>query len=161
MPSPRFRRTALALLLAASLAPAQADTLISSGVVIIPGTFVFDFDLGVLDTSAAGDVWWEQFNATSRALQPWSTAQTVNLGLVSFAGLSAASLASLSYGTTPISGGDAGNQLVFGNVFAVKTGAGNFAKAIVAFPRFDSEQNNGLAIYWETYAAPVPERGIW
>ena len=45
------------------------------------------------------------------------------------------------------------NTLVTGDVFAVHTSAGNYAKAMVT-GELDSKQNHGLIIQWVTYMSP-------
>jgi len=150
-----------AALLAASSSMASA-ALVSSGVFDLTGTFSFDFDTGVQGsfiTDAGQDVFWEQFTSTTRALVPENGAQIVNLGNVNFATLTATALQSLTYGSSQILGSDVGNQLTFGDVFAIKTTDGNFAKAIVSYPGFDLSNNHGLVFYYETFSPAVPEPG--
>ncbi len=129
------------------------DPVVSSGSVTIPGTFLFDFDAGVIVNAPSADVFWRQQTPTTRRLEPYLSASIVNLGIVSFAGLSLADLQGLTYGGTPIDGSDTSNVLVPGNVFAVRTNQGNYAKAVVTGP-FDATQNNGLVIQWVTYQFP-------
>ncbi|HBZ69970.1 MAG TPA: hypothetical protein DEP35_09645 [Deltaproteobacteria bacterium] len=146
-------------LLGAVLPMMASATTVASGVADITGTFSFDFDTGVQGdflTDPGQDVFWEQFTPTTRALVPENGAQIVNLGVVNFANLTLADLQGLSYGNAQISGSDGSNALVYGDVFAVKTNAGNYAKAIVAFPSFDASRDNGLPIYFETLAVPEP-----
>ena len=85
-------------------------------------------------------------------------ASIANIGVVSFAGVTLAQLETLSYGVTPIDGSDASNVLVPGDVFAIRTNASNFAKALVT-GAFDLGSDHGLPIQWETDAASVPEPG--
>jgi hypothetical protein len=169
MKLPTRTTCAAAIALAALLPLAAQAQLVSSGPVLLPGTFDFDFDTGTFPAAndPSIDVWWDQTSASTRALTPRFGATIVNLGAVSFAALSWNSLQSFSYSSTPISGSDVGNQLSFGDVFAVKTGAGNYAKAIVLSPTFDAPSNNGLAFYFETLATSsvplaVPEpASVW
>src|SRR5712691_3667078 len=129
---------------------------VSSGTVEIPGTFEFDFDAGVITGSPAADVFWEQFTATTRALQPTNGASIVNLGTsVNFSSLTPAQLQALTYGSSGIDGSNGTSLLVVGDVFAVRTNSGNYAKAVVSKP-LDSQQNNGLIIQWATYPRPAP-----
>jgi hypothetical protein len=135
--------------------------IISSGTVTIPGTFSFDFDAGVVDVygiDPAADVFWEQFTSTTRGLEPVDGATIVNLGVVSFAGITLTELEGLSYGSTGIDGSDLSNVLVPGDVFAVQTNSGSFAKVLVTGP-LDSGSDNGLPIQWETDSPSVPEPG--
>ncbi len=149
------------LVVAASVLPMAASAaVIASGVKIITGNYLFDFDTGTQSgPSTSADVLWEQYDTTTRALVAENGALIVNLGNVNFSGLTLESLQGLSYSTATISGGNVGNQLTYGDVFAIKTSDGNYAKAIVSFPFFDASQNNGLPIYFETFASPVPEAG--
>lgn len=118
---------------------------VSSGTATIHGTWTFDFETGTEGT-AGGDVWWEQHTATVRSLEPIAGAQIVNLGAVSYAAVTPAVLQTLAYGTAGIDGNDdASNQLVVGDVFAVLTNAGNYAKAQVVAYGYD------LQIKWTTY----------
>jgi hypothetical protein len=64
-----------------------------------------------------------------RRMDAISPAQIVNLGVVDFNSITADTLANLAYSTTPIDGNnDPANQLVTGDVFAVRTNQGNYAK---------------------------------
>jgi hypothetical protein len=152
----------------------KADV-ISSGTYIIAGTRSFDFAVGVgsdIDPNLGADVWWQQVSDTTRSLNPvndvylWSEiffsgrpdATIVNIGGIGTDGFTAYTLTqlqALSYGTAGIDGSDASNVLVLGDVFAVNTGAGNFAKVLVTGP-FDSDYNHGLPIQWVTYSAAEP-----
>src|SRR5215470_14844728 len=119
------------------------NSIVSSGTGILHGTFLFNFDTG---TESSGDVWWEQVDATVRQMVPQGTAQIVNIGVVDFNSVTPTSLQGLAYSTTPIDGNnDASNQLVNGDVFAVLTNGGNFAKVQVLNYGYD------LAIQWVTY----------
>lgn len=147
-----------AAVLSAASAVASA-AVVSSGVADIPGTWAFDFDTGFIgDTEGSLDIYWSQPSLTTRFVVPRYGAQIVNLGVVNFAALTVTDLQALSFSSTPIDGSDVGNQLVFGDVFAVKTNAGNFAKVIVSYPGFDLNRNHGLVVYYETLSA-VPEPG--
>lgn len=150
----------LAAALLAGTASAASAALVSSGVANVTGTWSFDFDTGLQGSFISDlgqDAWWEQMTSTTRQLVPTNGAQIVNLGNVSFAGLTEAALQSLPYDLTPIVGSNVGNQLTFGDVFAVKTTAGNYAKVLVSAPFFDPGNNNGLIFYYETYTGVVPE----
>ena len=123
------------------------DTTVSSGTAILHGTYCFDFDAGTESGAAADrDVFWHQHTSVIRTMDPWGSAKIANIGVVYFDGISAAELQSLSYGTTPINGNDdATNQLVDGDVFAVITSGGNYAKVKVVNYGYD------LTIQWRTY----------
>ena len=88
----------------------------------------FDFDAGGWDMDV--DVYWKVIE-TTRGLNPMNGATIVNLGIVDFNAITLADLMWLTYDTTPINGSDVGNVLVPGDVFAVHTNAGNYAKAKV------------------------------
>lgn len=134
---------------------------VSSGTATIPGTFSFDVDAGVVDNfviDPGADVFWEQFTATTRALEPENGAMIANIGVVDFASVTLADLEALPYGTAGIDGSDVSNVLVPGDVFAVQTNAGNFAKVLVTGP-FVPGTDNDIPIQWETDSAAVPEPG--
>ncbi len=123
----------------------RAAGVVSSGATTLHGTYLFDFDSGLEGVS--GDVWWDQQTAVLREMAPQGSALIVNLGAVDYDALSAASLQALSYGTAPIIGNDdASNQLVPGDVFAVRTNGGNYAKVRIDGYGYD------LQIEWVTYA---------
>ncbi len=117
---------------------------------ILKGTFTFDFDTGVEGGPAANnDVFWEQMTAVLRQMTPQNSAQLVNLGAVDFNSLTAPTLQSLTYSSTPIDGNnDATNKLVAGDVFAVRTNKGNFTKVKVLAYGYN------LTIQWVTYNIP-------
>jgi hypothetical protein len=72
---------------------------------VLKGTFLFDFDTGVEGgLSPNADVFWEQMTAVLRQMAPQNTAKIVNLGAVDFNSLTAVTLQSLTYATTPING---------------------------------------------------------
>jgi hypothetical protein len=136
-------------------------SIVSSGTVTIPGTFSFDLDAGVVDVfgvDPAADIFWEQFTTTTRGIEPVDGAAIVNLGEVDFASLTLSQLEALTYGSTGIDGSDGTNVLVPGDVFAVDTNSGNFAKVLVTGD-FDPSLNNGLPIQWETDSPSAPEPG--
>jgi hypothetical protein len=122
--------------------------IVSQGTTVLKGTWIFDCETGALsgNLSGPGDIWWEQMTATQRQMAPVSGARIVNLGAVDFNALTHAELQSLVYGNAPIPGNTgAGNQLVDGDVFAVRTNAGNFAKVKVITYGYD------MKIQWVTY----------
>jgi ABC-type phosphonate transport system ATPase subunit len=70
----------------------------------------------------------------------------VNIGVVDFTSITPQMLKGLTYLSTPITGNnDASNKLVPGNVFAVITNQGNYAKVKVISYGYD------LQIQWVTY----------
>ena len=122
-------------------------TVASAGTTVLKGTWLFDLDTGTQEGALPGaDIWWEQMTPTARQMVPQNGATIINLGAVDFVSLSAAGLQGLPYGTAPIPGNDdPTNKLVPGDVFAVKTTQGNFAKVLV-----DAYGYN-LTITWVTY----------
>ncbi len=117
---------------------------VSSGTTTIHGTYLFDFDTGV--EGVDGDVFWEQHTSTIRSLEPSGGARIVNLGSVNYTAVTPAVLQTLAYSSTGIVGNDdSSNQLVVGDVFAVLTNQGNYAKAQVLAYGYD------LQIKWTTY----------
>lgn len=135
------------------IAPLAA--IVSSGSTILKGTWVFDCETGALGggTAGAGDLWWEQQTTTARRMTPVGGARIVNLGRVAWSSVTHATLQTLTYGTTPIPGNnDASNQLVDGDVFAVRTNAGNYAKVQVLDYGYD------MMIKWMTYRVASPYR---
>src|SRR6516165_5589334 len=122
-------------------------TVVSSGTTVLQGTYTFDLDTGTEGgASGAADIWWEQETAVARQMVPQNGAGIVNLGIIAFTALSSAALPSLAYGSTPIPGSnDSTNQLVNGDVFAVRTTSGNYAKVLVQSYGYD------LTIQWITY----------
>ncbi len=122
------------------------DAVVSSGTGTLKGTWLFDFDTGAMVNSGTADVWWEQVDTVVRKMVPRGGATIVNLGPVNFNALTHVELQGLTYGATPIPGNnDASNQLVAGDVFAVKTNAGNYAKVKVLTYGYD------LQLQWVTY----------
>ena len=131
---------------------AEAAEIISEGSGTLRGTWSFDFDAGfegsiLFDT--AMDVWWEQHSRTMRDMVPSNCAQLVNIGVTGFDAVTPETLLGLNYGNKPISGNnDESNLLVEGDVFAVKTNAGNYAKVRV------ESYGYTLRIRWVTYRGP-------
>jgi hypothetical protein len=122
-------------------------TVVSTGTIILKGTFTFDLDNGVEGGVGPGfDIWWDQQTAVLRQMVPQNAAKIVNLGVVDFNAITADNLQHLTYLTTPIVGNDnASNKLVAGDVFAVLTNQGNFAKVKVISYGYN------LNIQWVTY----------
>lgn len=122
-------------------------TVVSSGRGTLRGTWLWDADAGVeSNTGPPADMWWEQQTAVLRQMTPRNSARLVNLGVVNFDSIDAKKLSKLTYAATPIPGNDnASNQLVNGDVFAVHTTDGNFAKFKVLTYAYN------LGIQWVTY----------
>ncbi len=134
----------------------RSGHVVSSGTTILHGTFSFDFDAGVQSGVGQGpvppfDVFWDQHTAVVRTLDPHNGAALINLGVVDFNSITPDTLSSLAYSTAPINGNnDPSNKLVTGDVFAVHTSSGNFAKVKVLTYGYD------LHIQWVTYALDSP-----
>src|SRR5215831_14386096 len=111
----------------------RSATVVNQGTTVLKGTYTFDLDTGVLGGVGPGqDIWWEQQTTVARQMAPQGAARIVNIGVVDFDGVGADALQLLTYGTTPINGtNNASNKLVAGDVFAVLTNQGNFAKVKV------------------------------
>lgn len=130
----------------------RTGSIVSSGSGTLKGTWLADFDAGVLNNTGAGnDVWWEQQTAVVRDMRPQGGAGIVNVGVVNFNTITPDTLANLTYSTTPIVGNnDASNKLVNGDVFAVRTTAGNYAKVkVVAY-------GYNIQLQWVTYHLDSP-----
>ena len=118
-------------------------TVLSSGTTVLHGGATLDLDTGA--EGGTNDVSWEE-TPVVRELAPANGATIVNLGAVDFAALSSAGLQGLPYGSTAIPGtDDATNRLVAGDVFAVHTSNGNFAKLRVI------SYGSDLTLEWVTY----------
>lgn len=122
-------------------------TVLASDTTVLKGTWTFDLDTGTQGGLGSGfDIWWEQMTDVARQMVPQNGAGILNLGAVDFDALSPAGLQKLPYGTVPIPGNDdATNKLVDGDVFAVRTQAGNFAKVKVVTYGYN------IKIEWVTY----------
>lgn len=130
----------------------RTATTVSSGNTILKGTWSFDLDTGAEGgLGPAFDIWWEQQTAVLRRMTPLNSAQIVNLGAVDFNSITPDTLFSLSYSSAPIIGNnDASNQLVTGDVFAVHTDQGNYAKVKVVSYGYN------MQIQWVTYTWILP-----
>jgi len=82
-------------------------TVASSGSRVIPGTYTFDLDAGVL-SGAGADIWWQQMTSTTRQVSRNNTATITNRGVVDFNSITVSQLQSYAYSTTPINGSDPG-----------------------------------------------------
>lgn len=135
---------------------APGATVVSAGAATLKGTFIFDLETGNQGgLGPAGDIWWEQQTAVKRRMAPRNGAGIVRLGPVPFGPIGIDTLLGLSYGATPIPGNnDASNQLTTGTVFAVRTGAGNYAKVLV------TSYGYNMGIQWVTYQ-PKPAYSVF
>lgn len=130
-----------------SLSLFPSSTIVKQGTTTLKGTFLLDLDTGVQGGTGPGeDIWWDQQTVVLRQMVPQNSAQIINLGVVNFSAITAANLQNLTYSTTPIPGNNnATNKLVTGDVFAVKTTSGNYAKVQVVTYGYD------IVIHWVTY----------
>jgi hypothetical protein len=130
----------------------RTGTIVSSSSGVLHGTWLFDLDTGTeVNIGPSADLWWEQKTPVLRDMVGQNGATLVNLGPVDFNSLTPDTLSSLTYGTTPIPGNnDPTNKLVAGDVFAVHTTGGNFAKVKVLTYGYD------LHIEWVTYRLDSP-----
>jgi hypothetical protein len=137
----------------------QVSFIVSAGSATLKGTYMFDLDAGVEQVTGAplpsADIWWEQITdpvgalPTKAKMTPQNGATIINLGAVNFSSLTAPNLQALAFALTPIVGNnDATNQLVTGDVFAVKTNGGNLAKVQVVSYGYD------MVIQWVTSLTP-------
>jgi hypothetical protein len=125
---------------------------VSSGDCVLKGTWVLDLDNGVQGSDMFnGDIWWEQLTQTTAQMTPGERARIVNIGPGNYDALGLAQLEPLTYGATPIPGNSEGeNQLIDGDVFAVMTSEGNFAKVLVV------KYGYNMLIRWTTYKWSTP-----
>jgi hypothetical protein len=130
----------------------RTGTIVSSASGVLHGTWLFDLDSGAeVNVGPAADLWWDQKTAVLREMAGQNGATLVNLGHVDFNSLTPDTLSSLTYSSTPIPGNnDPTNRLVAGDVFAVHTTNGNYAKVKVTTYGYD------LHIQWVTYRLDSP-----
>jgi hypothetical protein len=117
---------------------------------IARGSWQFDFDSGQ-QTAGSGDVGWEQRTEIIQHMAPVGKAQIAPLGVVDFDAVSTVQLQGLSYSKAPMDNALA--QLVNGNVFAVLTNAGNYAKMQILHYVYNNGSYN-LDLRWVTYPRP-------
>ena len=122
-------------------------TVVSSGAGVIPAAAKWDADTGteVGPDAPAADVWWQQSFGGSQMV-PQNNATLVNLGVRDFDSITPEMLSKLPYTTLPIPGNQGGrNELVDGDVFAVHSTDGNFAKVMVV------SYGPELGVQWVTF----------
>jgi hypothetical protein len=151
-----MRSTFPLVALTALASASHASVIVSSGSITVPGTWLFDFDAGVIggDLVAPYDIFWEQFNPTQRAVMRVNFVTLAPMGVVDFASIGIAELLALSYTSSGIDGSDVGSVLVPGFVFAVHTDQNNYAKVRITGPLVNTA-NHGLPIEWVTYVIPT------
>ncbi|HSP55227.1 MAG TPA: hypothetical protein VLS25_06515 [Dehalococcoidia bacterium] len=123
-----------------------ATPFVSRGTGMLFGLQMFDLERGA-SVYFHGDVYWEQLTAVERRLSPSDGALITNLGTaVDYDAITLDTLKGYSYSSQAINGNDdPSNQLVGGDVFAVKTSDGNYAKVKVVTYGYD------LELQWNTY----------
>lgn len=152
----------LIVLLVVFLPTSASASLINSGSAEIRGTWRFDFETGGLGGPAPpADIWWEQLTSSTRQLTPVGGSALAALGMVDFASVSEADLLELVYTADSIPGPGEGapdTLLDVGSVFAVRTGDGNYAKALVT--SYDNGVPNipfyDMHIQFEVFDGVVP-----
>ncbi len=120
----------------------------SKGTALLKASRVFNCETGTQDDdlNAPGDLCWKPLDDIRRQITPMKNATLVNLGQISFTAVTPTILQAQNYGKTPIRGNnDSTNQLFAGNVFAVRTNAGNLCKFKVLL------YGDNLSIQWVTY----------
>ena len=84
-----MRSTFPLVALTALASASHASVIVSSGSITVPGTWLFDFDAGVIggDLVAPYDIFWEQFNPTQRAVMRVNFVTLAPMGVVDFASI--------------------------------------------------------------------------
>ncbi len=119
--------------------------IVSSGITVLKGTWTFNLDTGI-QGGPSPDIWWDQQTNVLRQMVALENARIANIGVTNFNSVTADVLQTLPYSTAPIKGNnDLSNRLVPGDVFAVFTNQGNFAKVEVL------QYGYNLKIQWTTY----------
>jgi hypothetical protein len=153
IPRPRLKLNRSKITPVGVLDKSDSSAIISSGNATIRGTWTFSFETGK-EGGQNDDVWWEQHTDTLRSIVLRGQAKITNLGVVDFDSISLPQLKSMAYSTDPINGNaDASNKLVNGDVFAVVTNSGNYAKVQVM------QYGYNLGIRWVTYAFSAQDTG--
>ena len=116
-------RLALFLLLAST---GEAQQVVSSGTVEIPGTYIFSFDKGALVSPDLLLADWRP----RRVLLPLIKATAAYPGKVNSEGLSPGVLSAYSYGRGQLDATDS-SVITVGTLIAVRTNSGNLAKVVV------------------------------
>ncbi|MER8012335.1 hypothetical protein [Streptomyces sp. NPDC094149] len=126
---------------------------VNQGDTALKGTWILDLDSGYQGGDMySGDIWWEWLTQNSARMTPGRRSSIVNLGVVDFDALTLDRLVPLAYHNDPVPGNpDGSNQLVDGDVFAVMTSEGNFAKVLVV------KYGYNMLIRWVTYRWGGPQ----
>jgi hypothetical protein len=119
----------------------SGEKVVTSGNATIPTNQAFDVNSGAVSTAEGADVLWRMVNFWAMVPAQGSSATLVNMGVVDFDSITARQLSRLNYSTQPIPA----YLLVNGDVFAVRSDKGNFAKVKVL------DLNVNLGVQWVTY----------
>jgi hypothetical protein len=134
-------------------APKGQRTVVSSGNTTLKANTFFNLDPlpGEIPIKSNADLRWTLINDAKRQMEPIFGARIVNLGKVDFSSITPDKLQNYVYSSTPISGNnDSTNQLVNGDVFAVRTLKGNVAKVrVIAY-------GSDIQIEWVTFRPSNP-----
>jgi hypothetical protein len=152
-----YRRAAIALALVFPIG-ALADI---TGTVTLPPSFGLNLDNGASGGNPI-DIQWQLTTASIRAIVTSGSAKIVNLGnmgAAGFAGLLSSTVVQLDYSSTSLDGNtDATSVLLQGDVFAVRTNGGNYAKVLVS--GYSSDPGNptlqDITLHWVTYSRVLP-----
>jgi hypothetical protein len=132
------------------------------GTVTIPAGSTFDFDLGRVAFTVA-DIKWDVSANPIRNIVAVGNARLFNLGNLGdtngFAAVSSSLLTQLTYPVTTINGNnDSTSMLLAGDVFAVVTNSGNYAKvAVLGYPTNASNPSlQDIQIRYYTYVPIFP-----
>lgn len=120
---------------------AHGDSVVrASDSLVVCGTWLFDLDTGTEGADTL-DLWWEQIDGVHAMIRAKAVGVGLaNLGAVDFDGLTRDDLRALDLSATSIDGWpDDRNQLIPGDVFAVRTSEGNLAKVQVLRYGYDLE----------------------
>ena len=123
--------------------------ILAQGEMTLCGTFVVDLDTGTTQDGLAPDIQWERIDERRArvTIEDFGGRGLANLGATSFEAVTLDQLRGLDYSASTIAGNVVGsNQLVEGDVFAVSTSDGNYAKIQILHYGYD------LQIRFVTYA---------
>lgn len=127
-----------------------AATVLTSGTTLLKSSYAFSLDTGTGSVQGGPNTGFDiAINQVEPlGIYPLNGASMANLGVTPFAAITSATLQGLTYGTAYIPGpaGSAPNKLVEGDVFAVRTLGGNYAKVeVLSFSGLD------MNFQWTTY----------
>jgi YVTN family beta-propeller protein len=114
--------------------------ILAQGEITLCGTFVVDLDTGTTQDGLAPDIQWEQIdgNRARVTIEGYGGRGLANLGATAFDAVTIDQLRGLDYSVSTIPGNVVGsNQLVDGDVFAVSTSDGHYAKIQILHYGYD------------------------